>query len=110
MIGEGKSMEALEKFYHDKVIVIDGKEAPRNGKDAQKKAVQQWYGMIKEMHGGGVGAITSDEENGVTMVESWVDITFQDGNRIKMEEVGVQKWLGDQIINERFYYTMPDGM
>jgi hypothetical protein len=63
--------------------------------------------MIKEVHGSGVTAVTSDEKAAVTMVESWMDVTYKDGNRAKMEEVAVQRWKGDQIINERFYYNMP---
>ncbi|MEM9985518.1 MAG: nuclear transport factor 2 family protein [Bacteroidota bacterium] len=108
MIGEGKTMDAFEKYYHDDVTVIDGTAAPRNGKAEQRKAIQEWYGMIKEFHGSGVSAITADEENGITSVESWTDITFQDGNRVKMEEVGLQRWSGDQIIHERFYYSRPN--
>jgi len=110
MIGQGKSMEALEKFYHDDVVVIDGTSAPRDGKAEQRKALEDWSNMIQEMHGGGVGSITANEETGVTSVESWVDVTFKDGNRVKMEEVGVQKWEGDHIVHERFYYSMPEGM
>ena len=40
------------------------------------------------------------------MVESWMDVTMKDGKRNKMEEVAVQKWKGDQIIHERFYYNV----
>jgi len=58
------------------------------------------------MNDGGVTAITSNEETGVTMVESWMDISFKDGNRMKMEEVAVQTWKDDQIIREHFYYNM----
>ena len=107
MIGQGKSMEALDQFYHDEVVVIDGTEEPRNGKEAQRTAVQQWMEMVKEIHGGGVGAITADEENGITTAESWIEISMKDGNRVKMEEVAVQKWQGDKIIHERFYYSLP---
>lgn len=109
MIGQGQSLEALEQFYHDDVVVIDGGSAPRNGKDAQREAIKGWMGMVKEVHGGGVSSITADEENGITMVESWIETTFQDGNRVKMEEVAVQKWQGDKIIHERFYHNMPSG-
>jgi ketosteroid isomerase-like protein len=108
LIGEGKVMEALDQYYHDDVVVIDGKEAPRQGKETQREAVQQWMEMVRDMHGDGVGAITANEADGVTTVESWTDVTFQDGNRVKMEEVGVQKWRGDKIIHERFYYSMPE--
>ncbi|MGB0428892.1 MAG: SnoaL-like domain-containing protein [Bacteroidia bacterium] len=51
-----------------------------------------------------VKAITSDEEAGVVMHETSMDVTFQDGNRVKMEQVGVQKWKNGQIVHERFYY------
>ena len=63
--------------------------------------------MVQEVHDGGVGSITADEENGVTMVESWMDVTYKEGGRMKMEEVAVQKWQGDKIIHERFYHNMP---
>ena len=108
MIGQGKAMEALDKFYHDDVVVVDGNRPPRNGKAEQKAAVQSWYEMIQETHGGGVGALLADEENGITTAESWVEVTMKDGNQMKMEEVAVQKWKGDKIIHERFYYTLPE--
>lgn len=107
MVGQGQMMEAFEKFYHDDVVVVDGNMEPRKGKAAQREALGQWASSIKEMHGGGVNRMTADEENGITMAETWVEATFQDGSRHKMEEVGVQQWEGDQIIHERFYYTMP---
>lgn len=106
MIGQGKSLEALDQFYADHVVVQDNTAPLREGKEAQRAAIQQWFGMVKEYHSSGVSSITSDEDNGITTVESWTEITFQDGNRIKMEEVGVQKWEGDKIVHERFYYQM----
>ncbi len=110
MIGTGKMLEGFEKYYHDKVVVVEADGTTRNGKDEQRKGIQEWMGSVKEMHDGGVTALTSDEDNGITTVESWVDVTFQDGNRMKVEEVGVQKWEGDHIIHERFYYFIPAEM
>ncbi len=104
MINSHKTFEALEKYYHDDVVVLDNNSPIREGKEAQRKAIEQWYDVVKEFHGSGVTALTSDEENGITTVESWTDITFKDGNRIKIEEVGVQRWEGDKIKHERFYY------
>ena len=108
MVGQGQMLEAFEKYFHDEVVVIDGPSEPRNGKDAQRKALAEWASQIQEMHGGGVKGMTADEQNGITMAETWVDVTFKDGNRMKMDEVAVQKWDGDQIIHERFYYNAPD--
>lgn len=109
MLGEGQGMEAFEKFYHDDVTVTEVATGEiRKGKDAQRKAIQQWYGMVKELHGGGCHSVCSDEANQVSTAEGWMDVSFQDGNRVKMSEVAVQKWQDGQIIDEKFYYHMPD--
>ena len=107
-IGEGKSLEALDEFYADNVQVYEMPTGEhRNGKEAQRKAIQEWFGMVKEMHGGGCNSVTADEANNVTCAESWMDITTQDGNRMKMQEVAVQKWQDGKIVEEKFYYHMP---
>jgi ketosteroid isomerase-like protein len=107
MVGEGQMLDAFEKFYHDDVVMVEATGEVRKGKDANREFEKNWMNGIKEMHGGGVLSINSNEDTATTSVESWVDLTFQDGNRMKMEEVAVQKWQGDQIIHERFYYNMP---
>ena len=107
MMDEGLMMDAFEKYYHQDVEVVEATGEVRKGKDAQRQALIEWSGALKEMHGGGVGSIAANEADGVTTVESWMDCTFADGNRVKMEEVAVQRWKGDKIVHERFYYNMP---
>jgi len=36
-------------------------------------------------------------------------VTFQDGMRVNMEQVSVQKWENGQIVHERFYYDNGQG-
>ena len=105
MVNNGQAMEAFEKFYHEDSTMIEATGDVRHGKDASREFELEYFKSIKEYHGGGVQNITSDEENGITMVEAWAEVTFQDGNRIKMEEIARQKWQGEQIIEERFYYN-----
>lgn len=107
MVAQGKMLDAFDKYYSKDVVMIEATGEVRKGKEANRKFQNDFVGMMKELHGSGVTAITADEKTGVTMIESWMDLTFQDGNRVKMEEVAVQKWKGDQIVNERFYYNMP---
>ena len=104
LMEEGKSMEAFEELYHEDVVVVEATGESRNGKAAQRSAMQEWFSNVKEMHGQGFGAITSNEAAGTTTIESWFDLTTANG-RMKMEEVGVQKWKDGQIIHERFYYN-----
>lgn len=106
LMGQGKSMEAFEELYHDDVVVVEANGDSRSGKDAQREAIKEWYASVKEHHGAGFGAITANEDQQTTSIESWFDITTEQG-RMKMEEVGVQKWQDGKIIHERFYYNMP---
>jgi len=105
MLGNGLGMDAFEKFYHKDVVMIECSGDVRKGKNTNREFEKNFFASVEEVHGGGVIAITSDEVNAITMVESWMDITFKDGNRVKMEEVARQKWQGEQIIEERFYYN-----
>lgn len=106
--GEGKTWEAFEKYYADDCTIIEMPTGEvRKGKEAQREAMNKWFGMVEEMHGSGVKSIAANEEDATTCCETWFDITFKGGHRTKMEEVGVQKWRGDQIVEERFYYNAP---
>jgi hypothetical protein len=105
MIGQGQMMEAFEKFYHTDVEMIEATGEVRKGKDHNREFEIKFMENVKEMHGGGVDGITANEADKTTMVASWMDVTFKDGNRTKMEEVALQQWDGDQIVKERFYYN-----
>ena len=106
LIGQGKMMEAFEKYYHDDIVMVEATGEVRKGKDTNRKFEEEWMANVQKTHGGGVNAITSNEDQKTTMVEVWTDVTYS-GQRMKMEEVAVQKWDGDKIIHERFYYNMP---
>lgn len=101
-------MEALEKHYAENVQVWEmptGEQ--RDGRAAQIEAMKEWFGSIKEHHGGGCTAVTANEEAQTTCIESWTDITMQNGHRMKMSEIGIQKWKDGKIVEEKFYYNMP---
>jgi ketosteroid isomerase-like protein len=107
MMAEGKLLDAFDKYYHPDVVMVEATGETRKGIEANRKFQTEFLGMLKEVHGSGVSAVTSDEKSATTIVESWMDVTMKDGKRQKMEEVAVQKWKGDKIIHERFYYNMP---
>ena len=99
MLAQGKLLDAFDKYYDENVVQIEANGDSRKGKVANRKYQSDFLGSIKEFHGTGVDAITSNEKDGITMVASWMDVTMKDGKRSKIEEVAVQKWKGDQITN-----------
>jgi len=106
-MAQGQMMEAFDDYYADNVEVVEASGEVRNGKEAQRAAIQGWQNSIQEMHGGGNGSAMWNESTGETSIESWFDATFQSGHRAKMEEVAVQKWKDGKIVHERFYYNIP---
>ena len=102
----GQLLDAFEQYYHEDVVMIEATGDVRKGKEANREAEKKFLESIQEWHGGGVLGITSNEDEGTTMVESWMDVTYKGGMRAKMEQIARQKWQGDQIIEERFYYNM----
>lgn len=106
MIGQGKGLDAFEKFYAENVNMIECTGDVRKGKDENRLAQQAWVNNVQEFHGVGVNNITSNEAERTTMVETWFDFTPKGGApRMKMEQIARQKWNADgQIEEERFYY------
>jgi hypothetical protein len=104
MLFSGKLMEAFEKFYHEDVVMTELGETPRVGKNVNREYESKFLSSVKAVHGAGIDSIASDEENKTVHIENWMDIEFADGNRVRMEQVAVQKWDGDFIVAEKFYH------
>jgi hypothetical protein len=73
MMGKGKLLEAFEKYYHKDVVMVEASGETRKGKDKNRDFQKDFMGQVKDFHGMGVTGITSNEKEGVTMVESWMD-------------------------------------
>ena len=103
MIEEGKLLDALDKFYHEDVIIIADDGIERNGKHQARLYDENLLKEIEEVIGGGVRTIASNEERRITMVEYWIELKFKNGNKKKMEEVAIQQWEGELVMRENFY-------
>lgn len=108
-IAQGAAMDAFEEYYADDVTMILEDGTPVEGKDANREREKEFFGSVEEFHGIEVSGITSNEEDGITSVESTMTVTFKgtDGP-MDIEQVAVQHWDGDKIATERFYGTQTD--
>jgi len=104
MINQGQLLEAFDQYYRENVVMQELGEAPRKGKVLNRQYEEAFLGNIQEVHGAAVNSIATNEESAVVMIESWIDVTFKDGNRVKLEQVAVQQWEGEFIVNEKFYH------
>ena len=103
MILGGKALEAFEEFYAEDVTMQENSEAPRAGKDANRKAEQEFFGSLGEWH---EGRMDASAVNGDTSFSEWfMDISFKNGQRVQMSQVAVRKWKDGKIVHERFFYN-----
>jgi hypothetical protein len=105
LIGQGKAMDAFEKYYHNDCCMVLEDATEVNGKDTNRQREIDFFSSVEEFHGMEITAITADEENARTAVESTMDVTFKGGNRVKIEKVATESWEGDHIVRERVYGT-----
>lgn len=103
MLGQGQLLDAFDKYYAENIVMKE----PRGNKEGKancRAAEVAFLDSIQEFHGMEVRNLGSDEESATTFIESTMDVTFKNGYRANMHQVSVQKWEGDQIVHEQFFY------
>lgn len=99
---QGKIMEAFERYYADGVVMQEPGGKITEGKEANRRREEEFVGSIQEVHSVELGA---HAVNGDVSLSEWVmDLTFQDGNRNRLEQVAVRHWNDGLVVRERFYY------
>ena len=108
-IAQGTAMDAFEEYYAEDVTMILEDGTPVEGKDANRERENEFFSSVEEFHGIEVSGITSNEDEGITAVESTMTVTFKGADGpMDLEQVAVQHWDGDEISTERFYGTQTD--
>jgi ketosteroid isomerase-like protein len=101
MIRAGKALEAFEKFYAEDVVMMENDQA-FEGKEGNRKREQAFFGSIEQVHDAGIGATAVGDD--VSFCQQWLDATYKDGRRLRLDEVSVRTWKNGKIVKERFYY------
>jgi ketosteroid isomerase-like protein len=102
MVEQGKYVEAIEEFYAEGATMQENDAPPRGGRDvlvAGEKKVLAAHKEARTLPG------SSFLVDGDRVVIHWTFIfTRHDGRSFRMEELAHQRWRGDRIVEERFFY------
>ena len=102
MVEEGKFVEAIEAFYAEDATMQENNEAPRGGRD---KLIEHERKMLAAHKAARTLPGSTFLLDGDTAVIRWAFVfTRQDGTSFRMEELAHQRWRGDRIVEERFFY------
>jgi ketosteroid isomerase-like protein len=101
-VESGDHVKAIHDFYHDDASMQEPGKEPRRGRDLLENHEQNALDRLERMHTHPARAILIDGDN---VVIQWIfDATAKDGVTRRLEELALQRWQGDRIIEERFFY------
>ena len=98
----GDHVGAIADFYHEDASMQENLQTPRRGRtllmEHEAKALQR----LKRMHTHPAPTYLLD---GDSVAINWTfDATSADGVTRRLQEVALQRWRGDRIIEEQFFY------
>lgn len=98
----GRYVEAIEDFYAEDSTMKENLGPERRGRDLLIEHEKAVLRGLKRMATHGVSAVLID---GDRVVINWVfEMTGQDGSVRRLDELALQTWRGDRIVEEQFYY------
>jgi len=102
MVEEGKYLEAIREFYAEDASMQENGEPPRAGRD---RLIDHEWRMLEAHKEARTLPGSSFVLDGDRVVIHWTFVfTRRDGTSFRMEELAHQRWRGDRIVEERFYY------
>ena len=105
MLLDGKLLEAFDKYCHDDVLMQENNEPPRIGKAENYAFEKAFVDAIATWNDIQIKAVTMNEEEGISMIVFFFDVTYKDGTRYAREQVTLQRWQDGKVMEERFYYS-----
>ncbi len=101
-VESNKHDEAIERFYTDDATMQENLEPMRRGKPALLARERDFMSKLSEMRSTCVRPVFVE---GDRVVVRWsFDFRTKDGKRLTRDELAYQRWEGDKIAEERFYY------
>jgi ketosteroid isomerase-like protein len=101
---KGKTLEAIERFYADDVVVFENHERARAGREACLAYERAALAQLKEPATLRAKAYAADAHVGVAFIEWVIRFVGEDERPMRLDEVAVQRWAGGRIVEERFYF------
>jgi len=109
MCRQGQNLEAINELYAENVTSREMPGMPDDvvsGKNNVHQKSEDWLASVEEFHSGEISEpIVAGNHFTVKMD---FDVTFKERGRQKMEEVCVFQVQEGKIVQEQFFYDMPE--
>jgi ketosteroid isomerase-like protein len=102
LVEAARYVEALEQFYHRDASMQDNQQPPRLGLDKLIADERATMARFQTMKTDPVSDLLIDGDK--VMIRWRFTFTPAEGPPMVMEEIALQRWAGDRIAEERFFY------
>jgi len=94
--------EAIEEFYTEDASMRENMKEPRRGRDG---LVARERGVLARARSVRSTCVRPVLAEGSIVVVRWIfEFEWLDGNSTRMEELAYQRWEGERIAEEQFFY------
>jgi hypothetical protein len=101
-VEQNAHVEAIEEFYTADATMQENQSAPRGGRDALMAGEAKVMARAKSVTSQCVRPVFV---NGDQVVIRWIfNFEWPDGSATRMEEIAYQRWQGERIAQETFFY------
>jgi hypothetical protein len=101
-VEENAHVEAVEEFYTEDSSMQENQSPPRIGRDAHAANERRVMARVKKLTSSCVRPLFV---NGDRVIVRWIfRFEWLDGTVTQMEELAYQRWEGDRIAAETFFY------
>lgn len=102
LVESNQHVTAIERFYAEDASMQENFDTPRKGRAllaAGESAFLERWAKVE------LQCVRPAFRVGDNVVIRWIfEFTAPDGTKLKMDEIAYQRWQGDRIVEERFYY------
>ena len=102
LVEQNAHVEAIEGFYTADASMQENQSAPRIGRDSHAANERRVLSQAKIVSSTCVRPVFV---NGDNVVIRWIfRFEWLDGTTTRMEELAYQRWEGERVAEERFFY------
>jgi hypothetical protein len=102
LVEQNAHVEAVEQFYTANASMQENQSAPRVGRDAHAANERRVLARAKSLSSTCVRPVLV---NGDRVVIRWIfRFEWHDGTVTRMEELAYQRWEGERVAEETFFY------
>ena len=101
-VERGEFVEAIDEFYSEDAAMQENEQPPRVGREALVANERRVLAAFEKTRARCVRPVFA---HGDHVVIRWrFEFSTADGREIRLDELAYQRWQGDRIAEERFYY------